>query len=230
MLANYDPGLAVIEGLYSYVHAFLPRSPEIEFGAITPKGDYVTINMAGVAVDRPAMQRFLALPEVCAVLPALRGPAFDFDRLPVLKGRFPRSLANHYYGDRYVMVGDAAGLVRAFKGKGVTSAVQTGIRAAETMLQRGISSGAFADSYEKANRDITGDAFYGSAVRLLVTLSARFGLIDPVVRAAKHDADVRRGLFGAVSAHEPYRRILEEMLHYHAVLAVTRAMLPATRS
>ncbi len=59
----------MIEGLNSYVHAFLPKSPEIEFGAITPKGDYVTINIAGIAVDRPAMQRFLALPEVHAVLP-----------------------------------------------------------------------------------------------------------------------------------------------------------------
>ena len=61
------------------------------------------------------------------------------NHLVYFKGRFPRSLAHNYYGDRYVMIGDAAGLVRAFKGKGVTTAVMTGIRAAETILNHGIS-------------------------------------------------------------------------------------------
>ena len=29
------------------IHAFLPTSPRIEFGAITPKGNHLTINIAG---------------------------------------------------------------------------------------------------------------------------------------------------------------------------------------
>jgi flavin-dependent dehydrogenase len=61
------------------------------------------------------------------------------------------------------MVGDAAGLVRAFKGKGVTSAIQTGVRAAETILHHGISAAAF-QSYRAANRDILADLPYGRAM------------------------------------------------------------------
>ncbi len=226
MLTRYDPGPAVMAGFRGFVHAFLPKSMEIEFGAITPKAGYVAINIAGLKVDAHTMQIFLNHPEVQAVLPSLAEPGFDIEHLPVYKGRFPCSLARHYYGDRYVMVGDAAGLVRAFKGKGVTSAVQTGIRAAETMLTTGIGREAFATTYEKANRDITGDALYGSAVRLLVGFSARRGFIDPVIRAARHDPGVRHALFGAVSAHDSYRHILTDMLNYHSVLAVTRAVLP----
>ena len=139
MLTKFDPGPAAMAEFDGWVHAFLPQLPEIEFGAITPKAGYVTINIAGLAVDRRTMYRFIHLPEVRAVLPGLNDPQVDVEQLAIFKGRFPRSLAAHYYGDRYVMVGDAAGLVRAFKGKGVTSAVQTGVRAAETMLQTGIS-------------------------------------------------------------------------------------------
>jgi flavin-dependent dehydrogenase len=172
------------------------------------------------------MHRFLADPEVKALLPPADGEqAGDPSDFRVFKGRFPRSLARNYYGDRYVMVGDAAGLVRAFKGKGVTSAVQTGIRAAETILQVGISHYAFATHYEALNQDITGDLGFGRAVRLMVLLAARFGLLDPVVRAARHEPGVREALYGAVSAHQPYRQVLYRILNPHALAAVLRAMI-----
>ena len=95
--------------------------------------------------------------------------------LRFFKGRFPNSLARRYYGDRFVMVGDAAGLVRAFKGKGVTTAVQTGIRAAKTILRTGISEHAFAVDFAVENRDITDDLVYGRGMRLLVAFSALWG-------------------------------------------------------
>src|SRR5450756_2932734 len=106
---------------------------------------------------------------------------YDRTDLRFFKGRFPNSLAGRYYGDRYVMVGDAAGLVRAFKGKGVTSAVQTGIRAAETILRTGISCHAFASDFAVANHDITGDLIYGRGMRLsLIHISepTRLGMIS----------------------------------------------------
>ena len=225
ILTRYHPGDQEMAAFGNYIHAFLPGYGGIEFGAITPKGDHIDINIAGRRVGAASLKYFLAQPEVRAVLPSFQNAGrYDRTDLRFFKGRFPNSLAGRYYGDRYVMVGDAAGLVRAFKGKGVTSAVQTGIRAAETILRTGISCHAFASDFAVANQDITGDLIYGRGMRFLVAFSAYFGLLDPVVRAAGQDEHVREALFGAVSAHAPYRNVLVEMVNPQSVKAVMRAM------
>ncbi|MCJ7824717.1 MAG: hypothetical protein MUP44_07450, partial [Anaerolineales bacterium] len=144
------------------------------------------------------------------------------------KGRFPCSLARHYYGNRFVMIGDAAGLVRSFKGKGVTAAVQTGIRAAETMLSVGFSAAAFHDHYRRANEDLIGDMAYGRAMRLVVILMARSGMIDAVLRAARKEPRLRRALFGAVSAHESYRTVWGDSLAPASLIAVLGDLLRRT--
>ncbi|RME80295.1 MAG: hypothetical protein D6775_16600 [Caldilineae bacterium] len=226
VVTKYHPGVEAMEAFGPYIHAFLPADPAIEFGAITPKGNHLTINIAGRRVDAPTMRAFLANPLVQATLPNLdRAGLYDVNDLHIFKGRFPRSLASHFYGDRYVMIGDAAGLVRAFKGKGVTSAVLTGIRAARTILEEGISASAFADHYRRANRDIIEDLPYGQLMRHLTINLARLRLLDPVLRAARADGVLQDALFDAVSAHGPYKAVLGRSLRPHVVAHVVREML-----
>ena len=173
--------------LEGYIHAFLLSNPRIEFGAVTPKSTHCTINIAGDSIDTPLMDNFISHPAVQQVIPVVDRlhPNGDND-LVYFKGRFPRSLARNYYGDRYVMVGDAAGLVRAFKGKGVTTAVLTGIRAAETILSHGNTGEAFHQYYRTANQDIIQDLPYGRAMRMLTIFMSRVGLLDPVLRACSY--------------------------------------------
>ena len=123
------------------------------------------------------------------------------------------------------MVGDAAGLVRAFKGKGITSAVITGIRAAETILQSGISEGAFYNQYCSLNKDITQDLPYGQAMRHFTIFLAHYHLLDPVLRAAKQNPALQSALFDAVSAHAPYRKVIQQSLRPEIILAVLRTWL-----
>lgn len=224
VVTRFQPGPEAMAAFGDRIHAYLGNYGGIEFGAVTPKDDHLTINIAGSAVTDEQMAGFLRRPEVRAILPA--PSPVEANGLRVFKGRFPCSLAGRYYGDRYVLVGDAAGLVRAFKGKGVSSAVLTGMRAAETICCAGITEAAFADHYERANRDITGDMVYGLGMRWLVGLSTRLGLVDPVVRAARHNPALREALFGAVSGHLPYRTVFGDLFRPHSVLAILRAMLP----
>lgn len=225
VVTKYHPGQEAMTSFGPYIHAFLPSHPRVEFGAVTPKGNHLTINIAGRRVDAQLMQTFLDLPAVRAVLPNLsQAGQYDPNDLRYFKGRFPCSLARGYYGDRYVMVGDAAGLVRAFKGKGVTSGVLTGIRAARTILQAGISFQAFHDHYRQANQDIIQDLPYGRVMRLLTIFLARYGLLDPVLRAAQADRDLRSALFDAVSAHAPYGQVLRRTLRPACLLAIVRQM------
>ena len=225
VVTKFHPGDDEIEKFGSHIHAFLPAHPRIEFGGVSPKGNHLTINIAGSSVDMALMNTFLDFPAVRDALPDLsKAGQYDPNDLRLFKGRFPCSLAKRYYGDRYVMVGDAAGLVRAFKGKGVTSAVLTGIRAAESILQAGLTKQAFHNHYRLANQDIIRDLPYGRAMRFLTIFLSRYRLLDPVLRAARQDPNLQAALFGAVSAHAPYRRVLLHTLNPRSILSILRAM------
>jgi flavin-dependent dehydrogenase len=226
VVIKYHPPQEVMSFFGERIHAFLPTHPRIEFGGITPKGNHLTINIAGKTVDSPLMQSFLSLPEVAKLLDQMKEMKdFDPGDARLFKGRFPCTLAKGYYGDRYVMVGDAAGLVRSFKGKGVTSGIQTGIRAANTMLFAGISKEAFHDDYRQANEDIISDLPYGRVMRFITITLARYGLLDAVVRAAKTDPGLRGALFGAVSAQFAYKPVLKMALVPKRILGVIRSLL-----
>jgi len=210
VVTKYHPSEAGMASFGQRIHAFLPPNPHIEFGAITPKANHLTINIAGMAVDVHLMESFLATPGVRANLPDLDNPENRHSRdLRFFKGRFPRGLARNISGNRFIMVGDAAGLVRAFKGKGVTSAIQTGIRAAQVILHEGISGLAF-EQYRIANQDIIRDLPYGQAMRLLTIIAARTRLMEAAVLAAERDPHLRRALFDSVSAHRAYRDVVRE--------------------
>jgi len=225
IVTKYHPGEEVMAAIGSSINAFLPRQPQIEFGAVTPKGNHLTINIAGQHADIPTMETFLASAPVQRILPNLaqvrRNSPHD---LQFFKGRFPRALADGFYGDRFVLVGDSSGLVRAFKGKGVTSSVQTGVHAARTMIEAGISYRAFHEHYRRANQDIIRDLPYGRLMRRLTILASRYGLLDPVIRAAKTNPELQEALFGAVSGHIFYRDILPQMLRPSIIGAVLREM------
>lgn len=231
LVTKFDPHSQEESNLNGYIHAFLLSNPRIEFGAVTPKCSHCTINIAGDTVDTPLMDRFLSHPQVQTVLPELDGGNVQQNNnLIYFKGRFPRSLAHGYYGERYVMIGDAAGLVRAFKGKGVTTAVMTGIRAADTIINHGYTKQAFHDHYRPANQDIIGDLPYGHTMRFLTILMSRVGFLNPVLRAAHNSADLQSALFDAVSAHALYRDVLSKSLRPRTILAILRAMLPGSQS
>lgn len=194
------------------IHAYLPPWPQVEFGAITPKGNHLTINVAGARVDVNWMDRFLEWEPVRSVLPLTdRHHLTNPKDLRYFKGRFPVSIAKGFFGDRYVVVGDAAGLVRAFKGKGVNSACLSALWAAETMLRCGISRAAFAEDYARACAAIVSDLPYGRAVRRLAIAGAGWHVLDPLITVARNEPRLRSALFDAVSGHRPYRAIIHEL-------------------
>ncbi len=214
MVTKIHPPAQIMARWSNDIHAFLPRNPHIEFGAITPKGNHITVNLAGEYVTSADMDVFLDYPPVRDVLPFAdpRRPVNPAQDFIYYRGRFPISVARHFYGDRYVCIGDAAGLVRAFKGKGVTSACQTAIWAAETAMTEGIAREAFARHYRRACREILQDVPYGKVMRRLAITGSRLGLVDTLIALAEQDTTLQHALFNAVSAHRTYRDITADML------------------
>lgn len=198
-----DPGF-IQQKLGDVVHAFLfpPSLPKIEFAALTPKGDHIVINIAGRQVTSADMDAFLELPLAKKLL-----PPFDRDALHYYQGRFPTSQARNPYGDHYILVGDATGWLRPFKGKGINTALITGARAGRVLVQHGISPMALAH-YAQECGDLTADFPYGLAVRTFTKGACRTGFFRALVRAARTDLQLRNAFYGAVSGQAPFKEVI----------------------
>lgn len=198
----HPAGLEFIPSLLGdCIHVFLPHQRSVEFGALIPKGNHITVVIAGARLGARDMERFLAQPQVRRLLP----PASKLSGY--YQGAFPLGPARGLCGDRYVMIGDAAGLVRPFKGKGINCALESGKRCAETMLTKGISGGALS-LVERGQRHLTRDVWFGRLVRALVILTERLDLLDPFVEEAERSPALRQALFDCISGRTTYREVV----------------------
>ncbi len=197
-----------LESMGPWIHAFLVSRKGMEFGAVTPKHDHLSINIAGRRVASPIMLEFLRSTPVQRLLPE---KTHKEKPLNFFKGKFPISPAGNLFGDRYVTIGDAAGLIRPFKGKGINSACLTGICAARCMLNFGVSREAF-QNYIRDCEELTADLWYGRMIRLLTNLSTRYGFMDHILKIAERDPLFMEALFNIVSGELPYRQILKNTL------------------
>ncbi|MFQ6111329.1 MAG: NAD(P)/FAD-dependent oxidoreductase [Nitrospinota bacterium] len=229
IVTKVHPSEEFLNSFGGAIHAFIPSLGRIEFGAITPKANHLTVNIAGRDITSLWMDRFLELSAVKACLPRLPrdfpppGSPQGRNDFQYFMGRFPISVARGIFGDRYVIVGDAAGLVRPFKGKGINSGLLSGILAAEAILHSGVSRNALQSHFERDPfyKDIRGDKPYGQALRLLARLTSRLGLMEEVVEAARLDPRLREALFNCVSTHKLYRQILFHLFRPHLLGRLT---------
>lgn len=190
-----------------YVHVFLPTLGDVEFGVVTPKLNNFVVNVAGPAVTRDTLERFMSLPEIRKLIPedVTDGGSAIMSR-PLT---FPLEPAQNSFGDRYVTVGDTSGLVRAYKGNGINSACATGTKAAEVMLKVGISHQALEEYYD-AFSHIVKDLPYGRAVRQMTVLGERYGMMPGVLKIAGRDRALVNVLIDFLSGSKTYREIVRD--------------------
>jgi flavin-dependent dehydrogenase len=174
---------------------------------VTPKHDHISINIAGRRVSSESMLKFLRSQAVQNFLPPHKRREKP---LHYFKGKFPISPAKNFYGDRYVTIGDAAGLIRPFKGKGINSACLTGAYAASCIVNAGVSRVAFERFYMRDCAVFLQDIPYGKVLRLMTNLSRQFGFMDHLLKIAERDPVFMNCMFNCVSAHKTYREIFHE--------------------
>ncbi len=207
VITRLYPGEEFMQSMGLTIHAFLLSHPGLEFGAVTPKGDHISINIAGRKVSSNIMMEFLRSAPVQRFLPPHQRREKP---LNYFKGRFPIAPAQNLFGDRYVTIGDSAGLMRPFKGKGINSAIITGIYAARSIMRHGVSKNAFAENFYQDCHELTADLPYGRAVRVLTNLATRFKFMDHMIAVAAERSDFMKAMFSSVSGHDPYKKIIME--------------------
>lgn len=147
----------IAQTLGDSMHVFLLDIPRLEFAALIPKGDYVTLAMLGDDLDDELVRRFLDTPEVRAALPIDSVEAVCVCS-PVINVKGPE----RPFGHRVVAIGDA-GTTRLYK-DGIGAAYRTAKSAAETAIVHGVSSADFKIHFAPTCRSIANDNLFGRLI------------------------------------------------------------------
>jgi flavin-dependent dehydrogenase len=216
-VSEFCLGAATVQKYFgNSMHMFLLNMPNLEFGAIIPKGEYVTVVLLGREVDKQLVTSFLNAPEVRACFPPDWTMPAEYCRcFPSINVRGPAQP----FADRLVFIGDC-GESRLYK-DGIGGAYRTAKAAAKTALFEGVSAEAFRRRYLPVCRDLAVDNAVGKFIffmtgalqRLQFT---RWGLLRMVemeqklIKRAKRMSNVLWDLF---TGSAPYREVFLRTLH-----------------
>ena len=215
-ICEFRMGQATIEEvLGTSMHIFLLDLPRLEFAALIPKGDFVTLVLLGQGIDEDLVESFLNTPEVRRCFPRALVP-------PAVCHCFPRlnvRAAHRPYADRLVMVGDT-GATRLYK-DGIGAAYRTAKAAANTAVFHGVSAEDFRQHFYPACQRLEFDNGIG---RLIFAVThgiqkARFlrrAVLRMTANEQRRAGSSRRMsqvLWDVFTGSAPYREVLVRTFH-----------------
>ncbi|MCC7362220.1 MAG: hypothetical protein IT317_22235 [Anaerolineales bacterium] len=216
-ICEYHLGQAQIaQYLGDSMHVFLLNLPGLEFAAIIPKGDYVTLCLLGEGIDERLVRSLTESPEVQRMMP----PDWRPDQsVCQCQPRIAVEGAQQPYGDQIVFIGDCS-VTRLYK-DGIGSAYRTAKAAAATVIFHGTSAADFAQHYLPTCRSIAGDNLLGKLVFFVTRqiqhrIFAQRAVVRMTSREQRQSNRPRRMslvLWDTFTGSSPYRDILLRTLH-----------------
>jgi flavin-dependent dehydrogenase len=211
------------------MHVFLLPIPRLEFAALIPKGEYVTMCLVGEDLDNALGDAFAGAAEVRQVMPPGWDPAgLSCQCLPRIN---LRGMARPY-ADRIVFIGDS-GVTRLYK-DGIGAAYRTAKAAARTAVFEGIGAADFEAHYRPLCQTILDDNAVGRLAFLFTRVAGRISPLRRLLVAVTareqgpgHGTQRLSGiLWDIFSGSAPYREIFWRMLHPGLIVEFARS-LPA---
>lgn len=198
------------------IHYFILNLPGMDFAAIVPKGDYVSMVLLGKDLKKETFDAFLSTPEVRECMP----PGWQAEEFVChCAPRINISGAIHPYAERMVFLGDC-GISRLYK-DGIGAAYRSAKYAATTAVFHGISEQDFHQHYWLPCREMEFDNRIGKFIFEIVRLikPRRFAM-SGVVRMASNELHKKAGqrrmsriLWDMFTGSAPYREILLRFFH-----------------
>jgi len=193
------------------MHVFLMDIPNLEFGALIPKGHYITLVLLGKEIDKDLVQSFLSSRQVIDCFPK------DYDLSKVFACQcYPKintHTARYMYGDRFVAIGDSA-TSKLYK-NGIGAAYITAKAAATTAIFNGVSASDFEKYYLPACKSLHFDNSIGKIVFLVTKLIKtnsflKRGVVKTVIKEQKKSGEKRNMstvLWDTFTGSAPYKEI-----------------------
>ncbi len=199
------------------MHVFLLDLPNITFGALIPKENYVTLVLLGKDIDKDVVQSFIRSDRVRSCFP----DHFPMERaMPCqcypyvnVKPGVPA------FADRLVLIGDSASS-KLYK-NGIGAAFITGKAAASTSIFEGIGAKHFEKYYSPICKDLDRDNQVGKLIFLVTKLIQK----SPILKRAilhhvqrEQSSDESRALLSSAlwdtfTGSAGYRNILKRFLN-----------------
>jgi flavin-dependent dehydrogenase len=195
------------------VHIFTGRPAGVIFAGLVPKGPYVNVSLLGHKLAKDSVGKLLEMNQVRRMLRA------DPRRLCGCNPRIAVSMAQNYYADRFVAVGDAA-VTRLYK-DGIGSAFLTARQAARVAVGVGTSERAFRQGYAAFCESISRDnrigrmlfAIWDRTQRSRVGTRAWYSALTAEEGLPVERQHCRMALWGMFTGDDSYRAIAQQLLH-----------------
>jgi len=210
---------AVSQYVGSVFHAFLLDIPKLDYGAIIPKGNYLTVCLLSTRgdLDTGVLETFLNDPAVKRALP----PGFSTTdyachcspRINIMGSAQP-------FGDRIVFIGDS-GVSRLYK-DGIGAAYRAAKIAASTAIFQGISANDFKKHYLPFCRKMDFDNRIGKLLfRVISQIQnmqfARRAVLQMVSNEQQGKASAERGMsmlmWDMLTGGGTYKSVLLRAIH-----------------
>lgn len=199
------------------MHVFLINVPHIKFGALIPKGQFVTLVLLGSEINKEIVSEFVNSKQVQDCFP----PGVKLDDINSCKC-FPSinvKGAKSAFADRMVLIGDSSSS-KLYK-NGIGAAYITAKAAAKTVIFEGISKADFKKSYLPVCKDLNFDNLIGKLIFLVTTVIQKSGflkkgLLKMVISEQKKSSEKRRMssvLWDTFTGSAPYRGILLRVMN-----------------
>jgi flavin-dependent dehydrogenase len=214
---EYELGADFIDTkLGNSMHAFLLDLPKLDFAAIIPKGNYVTMCLIGDNITPDFVDSFVHNPVVREYIPVKQ------DNIDGACHCSPRaSLCNtiHPFTDRILFIGDC-GITR-FNKDGIGSAYRVAKTAAATSLFSGVSASDFRRGYWPIYQSINRDNIFGRILYSVVNMIKKSRLLTRSVmrvavneqQGAEREHRMSRVLWDMFTGSAQYREVFLRCLH-----------------
>ncbi len=148
--------------LGNMAHVFLFPNSDIIFGSLVPKGTFINVSLLSHGEKPLSVKKFLDYDLVRSILPE------HYEYSCNCNPKAAVSMADNFYADRFISIGDAA-ISRLYK-DGIGSSLLTAREAARTAVYRGISRQDFKRHYYPLCYSLNQGNSWG---RLLFSLNER---------------------------------------------------------
>jgi len=214
------------------MHTFLLDLPGFEFAAIIPKGDYITVCLLGMDLDKERVESFFARHEVRECFP----PGWKWeDHACHCQPKMNIKGSRQAYLDRIVFIGDS-GSSRLYK-DGIGAAYRTAKAAVSCVVFKGISAEDFAGKYRTSYRKTEIDNRKGKFIFSVVGVMKNFPFIRRTILAmaskeqkAPHKAQrMSHILWDLFTGSTSYTDIFFRLVHPFFLAGLFRNMLSSLR-
>jgi flavin-dependent dehydrogenase len=216
-VVEFELGAEFVDSkLGNSMHAFLLDLPKLDFAALIPKGDYVTMCLIGDNITPDFVHSFVNNPVVRDYIPIEQD-----NTIGTCHCSPQASLCNttQYFGDRVLLLGDCS-MTRLNK-DGIGSAYRVAKAAAAAALFRGISSADFRKGFRPIYRSINRDNRFGRILYLVVGIIKKSRLLTrAVMRAARSEQQsagrkrrLSKVLWDIFTGSAPYQEVFLRCFH-----------------